>query len=129
RTAEGGLDRGAAVAGVALDAPGHGGDRPGRIDAADAMVEGVGHVEGSVGRHVDTTRPVELGLGRRAAVAGEAGGAGAGDGLDGAGGVDPPDAVVERVGHVEVAGVVEGDALRVGKLRLDRGPAVARKSL
>ncbi len=82
---------GAAVAGEAVGAvAGEGVDGPAGGHAADALVAGVGDVDGPVGTVGDGRGLVEVGLDRRAAVAVEAGVAGAGVGLEDGqlGGVD-----------------------------------------
>src|SRR5581483_7026578 len=68
-----GAGRGGAVlqraAGVGRAAPGERRDDPAAVDLADALVEGVGDVDGPVGGEADGPGVVELGRGGRAAVA------------------------------------------------------------
>ena len=70
---------------------------------------GVGDVEVVGGVEGEALRGVELGGGGGAVVAGEALGAGAGDGGDVAEGVDLADDVVAGLGDVEIALGVEDD--------------------
>src|ERR1700733_9901075 len=107
---------GAAGGGGGVD---DGGDAPGRGDFADGVVEGVGDEQVAGAVDGDALGVVEAGGGGGAAVAGEAaeavaglvGGVVAGDGGDDPGlGVDPADDVVGRVGDVEVALRVDGEA-------------------
>ena len=105
------------VAGEALrSGAGDGGDdASGGIDAADAVVAGVGEVEIVCGVEGERSGKVELSGGGEGVVAGEAGGR-AGDGGDDASGeVQFADAVVVGVCNVEIAGaavpVIEGEAL------------------
>ena len=105
-----GCGGGAVVAGEAWSAgSGDGGDGAGReVEFADAVVVGVGDVEVVCGVEGQALRGVELGGGGGAVVAGEALGAGAGDGGDCAGGVYFADDVVGGLGDVEIAlGVVD----------------------
>ena len=91
---------------------GYGGDDAGGgVDAADAMVGGVGEVEVAGGVDGEAVRKGESGGGGGAVVSGEGWSAGTGDGGDDAGGgVDAADAVVVGVGEVEVVCGVEGEA-------------------
>ena len=88
-------------------------DAGGEVELADAVVVSVGEVEmvGCVQRK--TLRGVERSGDGGAIVAREALHAIAGDGGDEAGdGVDAADAVVRRLGKVEIAGGVKGDGRR-----------------
>src|SRR5437763_102317 len=80
--------------------------------AAAALVLGVGDQEAAVvgGGHAE--RRVELGIGRRTAVAGEAARARARDGADRAVRRDGPNAVIQRVGDEQRAVGLGGDVLR-----------------
>src|SRR5688572_26001970 len=89
---------------------GHGRDHPGGVHHPDAGVHAVGDEQVAPAIHRHATRVVELRRPGRAAVAGEVGGAGARQCGHHPGGVDPPDAVVVVVGHVEVARAVTGHA-------------------
>jgi hypothetical protein len=85
-------------------------DDAGRINASDAVVSGIRDVE--IAERVDrhASGKVDLGAGRGAAVAREPRRPGARDGDDGARSIDASDAVVERIGDVEVAERVDRDA-------------------
>ncbi len=85
-----------------------GDDAGGEVELADAVVVGVGEVEvGAVCG--EAVWGVDRGGGGGSVVSGEALCAGACDGGDDAGGVDFADAVVLRVGYVEITGWVESD--------------------
>src|SRR5207248_223187 len=112
-----GRRRRAAVAGeTGRAAAGDGRDRAGGRDAADAVVVEVGDQEAAVGGRGDAGGGVELGRGRRAAVAGETGRAAAGNRSDSAGGRDTADAVA-LIGDQEAAVGGRGDAEGVAELR------------
>src|SRR5258706_369438 len=92
-------DRGSAIAAVALRAgAGERRDRAVELDAPDALVAGVGDEHAAEPVDRDGVRRCELRAGRRAAVAGEAGIAGAGDGRDAAVELDAHDAMVVEIG-------------------------------
>ena len=135
-----------------LPVAGDRGDRARRVDAADPGAGGVG---GRVGARLlgdvdvaeavdgDAPGPVEVGGRGRAAVAGgvarregrlgvgggRGGGGVAGDRRDRAVGVDLADEVVAAVGDVEVAGLVDGHALRGVELGVGRPAAVTAEAL
>ena len=93
---------------------GHGGDDAGPgVDPADDVAGGVGDVQVAVCVQRDAGGLVQPGEGGRAAVAGVAGGAVAGDGDGLALGGDLHDPVVVGVGDVQVAVRVDGDVLGV----------------
>ena len=106
---------GAAVAGGAESTgAGDGGDDTGDgIDAADAIVVGVGDEEIAGGVEGDGVGRVKLGAGRGAAIAGEALSAASGDGGEGAGWVEATDGVVTGFGEEEIALGVIGEAERL----------------
>ena len=79
---------------------------------ADAVVVGVGDEEVARGVHGDAGRGLELGGGRQAVVAEEAGSAGAGDRADVPARRDLADAVVVGVGNEKVTRGVDGDTGR-----------------
>src|ERR1700704_2060660 len=85
-------------------------------------VEAVGDIEEAVPAQGEPAREIELGLPRRAAVAGVAAFAGAGDRLDAVGlrRGDAADAVVVAVGEVEVSRLVEEQAVGIVEPRLGR---------
>jgi hypothetical protein len=95
-------------------------------DPPHPVVAQVRDVDVALGIHRHGVRQVEAGLFRRSAVAARAGLAVSGHGGDHARRRDLADAVVLRVGDVQVALAVRCDALRHPKLRGDGLPAVAR---
>src|SRR5205823_1152896 len=99
-----------------------------RVDAANARVARVGDVEppGAVDR--DVIGIVKLRVQCRAAVAGEAERAVAGDGRDRTVDVDAADALIERVGDVNAALRIDRDAERIRELRARCLPAVAAEA-
>ncbi|MNS29471.1 hypothetical protein D3C72_614720 [compost metagenome] len=111
----GGAALGVARAGAAAE----GADQAGGRDLADGVVAGVGHVDVARSVHRELVRVVEARRGRDAV--GQAGDALAGERRVGAVGRHAADAVVAAVGHVEVAGGVEGDAL--GRVEAGAGGA------
>ena len=94
------------------------------LQAAYGTVAGIGHVHRSRGGDGHAGGPVEGGGGGRSPVAGIAARAGAGDGGNGAVGVDLAHAPAE-IGHVEAACGVHGQAERVPQLRVDGRAAIA----
>jgi hypothetical protein len=123
---------GAVVAGEALGAvtSDGGDDAGGGIDAADAVVGGVGEVEVAGGVDGEALWEREGGADGRVGVAGEPEGASTGDGGDDAGtGGNAADEMVVGVGEVEVVGGIEGKALRRVDGGLDSGAVVAGDSL
>ena len=131
------LGRRPAVAGEPLLAgAGEGGDRPRlRVDLADAVVPGVGDVDGAVRADGEAVRPVELGLERRAAVAAVALLARAGEGSQHALVVDLQDALPDHLDDERVAALVE-TRRRTGRRKLpldERGepspPAPAKRTI
>ena len=120
---------GGAIAGEARVSVGReGADGAVRRHLADPVVERVGDVEVACGIDRHALRPVQLGVDGRRAVAAVSGQAGARHRRDGAIGRDPADHVVARVGDVQVARGVEGQAGRPVELRGRGGAAVARIS-
>ena len=116
---------GEALGSVACDG---GDDAGGGVDAADAVVGGVGDVEIAGGVEGDGSGEVELGGGCGGVVSAEAGG-GSGDGGDDVGGeVYGADAVVVGVGDVEGGGG-EGEALWGVELGGGGGAVVAGEAL
>ena len=100
------------------------GDDARRRDLADRVVERVGHVDRAVGGRENALGLVETR--RRTCAVGRAGGSGGTRERRGnAGGRDPADRGVERVGHVEVARTVAGECARLAKARRGSG-SVAR---
>ena len=106
----------------------------GGVDLPDPVVEAVGQVDVALGVDGHAVGLVQLGLGRRAAVAAE--GAGRASAVVGAGRVaghrrddavlvDPPDPVVEGVGDVHVAVPAEGHRPGVVELGVGGLAAVA----
>ncbi len=87
---------------------GDGGDISGRIDAADAVIAGIGNINIAAAR-VDCGWPVEFGCGSRGAITGKSGGAGAGDSGNDAGGADLADALVAGIGDVNRPDAVDED--------------------
>src|ERR1700678_1533333 len=109
---DGGGCGGALVAGEPLgaDACEGGDDAGGSVDAADAVVTGVGEVEIVCGVECYGGGKVELGRGCEGVVAGEAWDAGSRDGGDDAGDeIKFADAVIVGIGYVEIVGSVEGE--------------------
>ncbi len=100
--------------------------RQGRNAFADALVEGVGHVQVAGAVHGHAGRPVEP---RRAA--GAIGVAGAArescQRRDGSARRDQTDRIVGGVGHIDVAGAVHGNAFRVIELRRSSVPVRAAR--
>src|SRR5579884_1463983 len=122
----------AAVAAVLADAgPREGLDRAGhQIDDANAVVGDIGDEQPPVCSI--ERQPVRLGQpGARGgtAVAAEPGLAGAGQGRDHPGHIDPADDRVEAVGDIEIAGPADRDAVGFVEARLGRRTAVAGISL
>jgi hypothetical protein len=97
---------------------------PGRVDAPDPVVAGVGDVHAAVGVGGHVEGQGQLRRERVAAVAGRAAGADAGEGVDVAGRVDHADALVVRVGNEHVAVGVHGEAERPIDLRQRRRATV-----
>ena len=95
-------------------------------DLAHAMVLRVGDIEIARGIDGQPLRTVELGAGRRAAVAGGTGGAGAGEGGDHALAIHAPHHVVRSVRDIRIARGIHGDAERRIDLRAGSRAAVAR---
>ena len=87
---------------------GDGGDTAGRIDAADAVIAGIGNINIAAAR-VDCGWPVEFGTGCRGAITGKSGGAGAGDSGNDASGADLADAMVAGIGDVHRSDAVDED--------------------
>jgi hypothetical protein len=108
---------------------GHGGDGPGGVDLADAVVGAVGDVD--VARLVDghAVGRVERRLRRRPPVAREGGGAVAGHGGDDPLGVDLADAVVQGVGEEGVARRIEGEGTGLVQLGPGGRAAVAAEAV
>ena len=104
------------------DARQRGGDPP------DALVEGVGDVDGPVRPDGDRVGVAELRLGREAAVAAEPGEAVAGDRRDDAFGADPPQTLVAGVRDVDAAVGADREADRRIDLGGRRRAAVAAES-
>ena len=109
-----GGDGGGVVSGEARGASaGDGGDDAGGgVDAADSVVMGVGDVKVADRVEGEALWGIEGGGGGRAVIAGEALGAGPGDGGDLASGVDFSNEVAGGFGEVEIACVVEDDGGR-----------------
>ena len=121
-----GLGGDLAFAGGSLVAvAGDGGDSAIRGDAADAVVSQVGDIQvaGRVGGQA--VRKVELGGGGRAAVSPKTGHSGSGDGGDNALGIHAADTAVVRIGEVDVAQPIGGDALDGADLGRGGGAAIA----
>src|SRR5207253_1188676 len=95
---------------------------------ADAVVVGVGDEEVARGVHGDAGRGLELGGGRQAVVAEEAGSAGAGDRADVPARRDLADAVVVGVGNEKVTRGVDGDTGRGRQLYARGGAPVAAEA-
>ena len=105
---------GAAVAGGALTAAaGVGLDGAVGRDAAHAAVVQIGDVEVAGQIDGNAVGQVELGAGGRPAIAAETRDAGSRHGGDRAGGVDLADAVVVRIGKIQITPTVGGDALEL----------------
>ena len=95
---------------------------------ADGVIAGDGDVDLARGIHRQPRRQMQVRIGGEPGVAPEARGvdvAVAGERGDDAVGVHLADAVIQRIGDVEVARGIERDALRRIQLRVDRGTAVA----
>ena len=100
------------------------------VDAAHAAVEPVGGIDIAGAVDDDAVGLVERRRDGRAAVAGIAGIAGAGDRRDDPGrGLDAADAVVERVREIQIAGAVERDVERAVQQRLARRSAIPGEPL
>ena len=94
-------------------------DPGGLLDDAHAIVDGVGDVEVAVARHRHGVRPVQRRLRRLLQVAVEPGDAGTRDRHDlPVGAIDPADAIVLRVGHIQIAVGADGDV--GGRRKLQR---------
>ena len=98
---------------------------------ADGIVARDGDIDLAGGIHRQPRRQMEVGLGGEPGVAPEARGvdlAVTGERGDDALGVHFADAIVQRIGDVDIARGIERDSLRRVQLRVDRGTAVARET-
>jgi hypothetical protein len=106
-----------------------GNDARGAVDPAHAVIVAVGDIDVAAPVDRDAVGFVEAGFDCRAAVARIAGFAAAGDRRDDAARrVDPPDAMVEGIRKIEIAGRVEADIERPVQRRARGRPAIAGKA-
>src|SRR6202041_636172 len=103
----------------------HRGNDAARHDLADAQVLGIGEVDVAGKIDGQSVGEVDLGGGSRAAVARVACDAGSGDGGDDALSIDSADQIVVRIGEIQNARMIDGDALDVSDLGGHRGSAIA----
>ena len=103
-----------------------GGDDPGRVDAADSVVRGIGDEHVAVVVDRDAGRILQVGRGGRTAVAQEGGDAVAGDRGDRPVGGDATDPVIERIGDEDVPLMVERHADRIVQLCVEGRATVLR---
>src|SRR5205085_7062492 len=100
-----------------------------RIHFPDAIVQAICDVEVSEQIKRDTRWIPQLGVSRRPAVAGVAGGARASDRRDDTVGIDPADAIVVVVADEKIADGINRDAPGRAESGFGRRPAIARESV